>query len=318
MSLAPRPRPEPPDGATPAPEAGPRLTALVGGRLEPAAAQAALTQAFELFQSTTLRLQESYDHLVGQYGAVMEERDLLRREVERTQTLAALGEMAATVAHEIRNPLGGIAGYATLLLKDLEAVDPRRRHVMSIVDGAERLEGLVTGLLLLARDEPPARETGSLNELLEDLCLYASEEIHRGGPPITVRFHPAPGRTPVRMDRRRLPLLFQNLFRNAVAHQPAGGELVVSVRERTARAPFLPDVARPRFEVTVDDRGAGVPEARHEEIFRPFMTTRPDGTGLGLAIARKVARSHGGDVICRNRPRGGARFVVALPRWSDR
>lgn len=314
MSTAPRPESD----EIPAPRTAEILPFPRRDRLEPAAAQAALTQAFDLFQSTTLRLQESYDHLVDQYGLLMTERDLLRREVERTQTLAALGEMAATVAHEIRNPLGGIAGYATLLLKDMGADDPRRRQVMSIVDGAERLEGLVTGLLLLARQEPQAAESGNLNELLEDLCLYAAEEIHRAGVGVRVDFRPLPRPAPIRLDRRRLPLLFQNLFRNAVAHQPDGGEIVVRLTERTiGRAPWLPDIPRPRFEVSVDDAGPGVPAGHQEEIFRPFMTTRPDGTGLGLAIARKVARAHGGDLLCRNRPRGGARFLVVLPRWSQ-
>ncbi len=276
--------------------------------------ESALTQAMDVFQATTLRLQDSYDRLSDQYARVIAERDLLAREVERTQTLAALGEMAATVAHEIRNPLGGIAGYATLLLRDLSADDPRRRHVMSIVDGADRLESVVTGLLLLAREEQPERTVGDLNELVEDLHLYAMEELHRAGSAIRCRFRPLPDGAPLRFDRNRLPLLFRNLFRNAVDHQPGGGELSVTITARRGgRVPWLGDVRVPRYEITVDDRGPGVPADQREAVFRPFVTTRPGGTGLGLAIARKIARAHGGDVVCRARPKGGARFIAVLP-----
>lgn len=295
------------------PDPSPELS-VVAGRPAAEAVQAALGQAFEVFQVTTRRLQEAYDGLSHQYARVIEERDLLAREVERTQTLAALGEMAATVAHEIRNPLGGIAGYATLLLRDIPADDPRRAHVMSIVDGAGRLEAVVTGLLLLARDESPGRERGDLNEVVEDLYLYAVEELRRAGRDFRCRFEPHAGPAPVRLDRSRLPLVFQNLFRNAVDHQPEGGEIVVSIARRGGgRLPWLPGVAAPRFEVAVGDRGPGVPAAHRETIFRPFVTTRAAGTGLGLAIARKVARAHGGDIVCRSRPGGGARFIVALP-----
>jgi signal transduction histidine kinase len=281
--------------------------------LPPETAGAALAQAFELFETTTRRLREAYETLSSQYDRVIEERDLLAREVERTQTMAALGEMAATVAHEIRNPLGGIAGYATLLLSDLSADDPRRRHVVSIADGARRLDAVVTGLLLLAREESPVLREGDLNEVVEDLCLYAVEELRRAGRSIRCRFTPFLGEARLPLDRDRLPLVLQNLFRNAVAHQDEGGEIAVAIRRRGRRPPFLADVPCPRFEVVIDDRGPGVTPELREAIFRPFMTTRPQGTGLGLAIARKIARAHGGDLVCLSRPGGGARFVVALP-----
>jgi signal transduction histidine kinase len=224
----------------------------------------------------------------------------LREEANRRQRLASLGELAATVAHEVRNPLGAIKGYAQLVE---EGADPEKakRAAATMRDECERLERTVTQVLGYAKDAQPRLETLDLREVLDaELPRHAAEAARRD-----VRLVRDYGdeRVEARADRDQLARAAGNLVQNALAVSPAGGKIVVALR-----------VVRRGAELVVSDEGPGVAPEDRERIFEPFYSRREGGTGLGLALVRRIAEAHGGSALVGERPGGGAEFVVRLPR----
>ena len=247
-------------------------------------------------------------------GAVATFSDLtamksMERELVQSRTLAALGEMAATVAHEIRNPLGGIGGFAGLLARDIPEDDPKHHLVELIRQGVSSLNRTVTNLLAYTKrlDLSP-REIdlpGWLSELDEWLRMEAPE-LCGGAVEISCRHE---GDPKVRFDSEKIRQVVVNLCRNALQAMPAGGRLEVASR-REARELFL----------SVADSGGGISDENLARIFDPFFTTKENGTGLGLAIVRKIVEFHGGAITASSRPSEGTRFEIRIPQmdpWQE-
>lgn len=230
----------------------------------------------------------------------------LRRELERTRDLAALGRMAATVAHELRNPLGVIQGFANLHERDLRAAGADTRAVERILQGVEGANRIVGDLLEYARPAAPQEQAIAVEALLaESVAMLEISPRYRREVSVDVQVD---GHLPVvRGDRRLLLQALANLYHNALdAIEGAGA---ISVRARTTGGVAGKD----RLRIVVRDSGCGLAADEVQRIFEPFYTTKPGGTGLGMAIVRRTVESHGGEVHVVSAQGRGTSVVLDLP-----
>lgn len=254
-------------------------------------------------------VQRAYVRLFDITLAIMLEtyrESFLRKIVETEQNatlrrLAAIGEVAASLAHEIRNPLAGISG-AIQILRDAPAGGSDHQGVLEAVSGEiHRLDSRVNDLLLYARPATIRREPVDVCDLLETTVRVLAGDPQLGRVTVRVRAPQRGAIVPIDPDQIRQVVV--NLLLNAAQALGGRGEVRLEARE----------AERDRLEITVEDSGPGVSPDLAERIFLPFMTTRSGGTGLGLAISRKIAESHGGSLHVEPAPGGGARFVLLLP-----
>jgi len=252
-------------------------------------------------------------------GAVLVLHDLtLQQTLEvtthRADRLASLGTVASGLAHEIRNPLGGIKGAAQLLrgaLHDAELL----RCADIIIREVERLDGLVEQLHELAT--PPRLQLESINihRVLTDVLSLERQSPAWGGLLLRTAFDPS--LPAVRGDRAQLTQVFLNLVKNAVEALGGAGELAVSTR-LDARFQIRRGSERAHcLSVLIEDSGPGIPEEHQQQLFSPFFSTKPRGSGLGLALCHRIVTEHGGTIGYQPRPGGGASFQVTLPASEE-
>ncbi|MFW5846237.1 MAG: two-component system sensor histidine kinase NtrB [Planctomycetota bacterium] len=230
----------------------------------------------------------------------------LRERAERGERLRALGEMAAGVAHEIRNPLNGIQGFASLLQRDLSSDDARQRHVGAIISGVSHLNDTVSGLLAFTRAKEPQRRPTPIVELVHNCCELVRAESVAGDPVPELVIVDAWGEARLECDPTQIRQVLLNLIQNgvqAVAATDDVPQVCISLRR-------LDDGS---CECCVDDNGPGVPEHERAKLFTPFYTTKDHGTGLGLAVSHTLVNLHGGSLEVDDAPDGGARFRLTLP-----
>jgi signal transduction histidine kinase len=220
--------------------------------------------------------------------------------------LTSLGELSACVAHEIRNPLTGIRTTVQFVTSKLEAEDPRREPLGEVIAEIDRIEQFIEDLLVFARPAEVNRAEGDLNSLLTRVLDAMTPQFEEAE--VEVRRNLSPEVPPFRFSPDAMQQVAQNLLRNAMEAMPEGGKIRVTTTLRRFRSGRPPIV-----ELFVSDSGHGIPEALHDQIFKPFFTTRPAGTGLGLPISASIVRAHGGRIAARNRAGGGATFRVILP-----
>lgn len=233
--------------------------------------------------------------------AVREERN--RRELARREGLARLGELGASLAHEIRNPLAGIKGFAQLIEKNPS--DGRSAaHAGRVVAEARRLEELVNDLLSYARTGEPHRTRINAGEFVSQALDLIRDEAGAQG--VTIR-EDCPEGLMIGGNHDRLHQLLLNLCRNALQAMPDGGELRVALRKGAVGV-----------ELSVADTGEGIPAELGARLFEPFFTTRARGTGLGLALCRKIAEEHGGTISVESAPGKGSVFTLTLPGAGTR
>ncbi len=232
----------------------------------------------------------------------------LQESVERADRLKQLGEMAAGVAHEIRNPLNGIEGFASLLQRDLPADDKRQRYATHIVEGVRTLNRTVSALLAFTNPRRIERRPVVPGSLAAD-CLElvrAGQEVMADAAPVRLDLVDHGGSGQVEIDGMQVKQVLLNLVQNAVQavqdSERGDGRVAVTVTRDATQVVF-----------TVDDNGPGVPRDERQRIFTPFYTTKDHGTGLGLAIAHTMVSLHGGSLTVDDAPLGGARFRVSLP-----
>jgi PAS domain S-box-containing protein len=232
---------------------------------------------------------------------------LLEGEIARVRVLAALGEMAATVAHEIRNPLGGIAGFAGLLAREFEPGDERRRLADHIVKGCDSLNRIVTNLLRYAQPLRLEKRSCDLRLELEEEIALVESTFQREGREVRIERRLADDLGPSHVDPVQMRMAVHNLLLNAAEATHHGRvECGLCAQEGVG--------GQERLRIWVADDGPGVPAPHLDKIFNPFFTTKDKGTGLGLATVRKVIEAHGGQVQCVHPPEGGARFDLHIPR----
>lgn len=256
-----------------------------------------LGQIIMAYSEVTERLQISHDELKNKVTELQTELGEKNRELARRDRLAALGEMAAGLAHEIRNPLGGIQLYASLLAQDVADRPASAETVRKIVSGVKRLEALVSQVLNFSREIRADREECDMAELIREAVEVAEAKAPTHGVTVTLN---APSTLVKTVDGRLLTQAALNLTLNAIE---AGGEHVnVTLSEEKGG----------RMSLVIEDDGPGIPADLLDRIFNPFFTTKDEGTGLGLSIVHRIVEAHGGAISATNRPEGGARFELRI------
>lgn len=229
----------------------------------------------------------------------------LEDQVRRMHTLAALGEMAATVAHEIRNPLGGIASFANLLERDLEADDPNRRLVRKITEGVARLNRIVSSLLSYTRPLNLNTHAVELSQTVEEAAAFFEIDATRQTPEVAIERRFSESCT-CQVDTEQFHQVVLNLLLNARQAMPEGGVITIELGSRRANDGDWALVA-------VRDTGIGIEADVLDKLFTPFFTTKEDGTGLGLVTSRKIVEAHGGKITVDSVADEGTCFTIALP-----
>jgi signal transduction histidine kinase len=230
------------------------------------------------------------------------ERIRLKEKLHRAEHLATLGEMIASVSHEIKNPLGIIHSTASLLRKRLEN-EKNQRLASIIVDEATRLNSIVTEFLDFARPKDPQFAPVVLEDLLDEAVSFIENQCKDRGVAIHKNYKNILLKPLViRADSVLLHRAFYNLFVNALQAMPNGGDLTIDV-----------DLNGFFCEVRISDTGCGISEDLKDKIFRPFFTTKEKGTGLGLAIVKSVIENHGGEVAVESEKGKGTTLIVKLP-----
>jgi hypothetical protein len=224
----------------------------------------------------------------------------------RTQqdgTMALLGELVASIAHDLKNPMIAIGGFAHRLERLIDG-EKARLYVETIKREARRLEEIVGGILSFSRKQMICYDSCQLPEVINALLINEEQSLAQAN--IQVEVKAEAGLPVIFGDAVRLSQLFTNLIQNAAQAMPKGGEL--TLRLKTVR--LHGDRA---IQIDVEDSGAGIPEEVLASIFKPFFTTRTEGTGLGLAICARIVEQHQGKIKALNSPTGGAIFRVTLP-----
>ncbi|MBD3218009.1 MAG: PAS domain S-box protein [candidate division Zixibacteria bacterium] len=253
---------------------------------------------------STALLYDEYDHISGALELYHDTSKIrqLEDEVTKVKTLAALGEMAATVAHEVRNPLGGILGFAALLRKDFDDDDPRIKTVDKIIKGVENLDQSVSSLLCYAQEVHPAIKPVKIKPFVDDvvssfrMTLAQNEEISN----IDVLI--SPESLEWRFDPQHIRQCLTNLLLNA--HQAQNAQ-VSDIK--------LSIVGDDRLNILISDAGAGISDEHKQRLFTPFFTTRKSGTGLGLATVKKLVLLHKGEVKVDSEIGRGTDITLEIP-----
>ena len=227
-------------------------------------------------------------------------------EARRSERLAALGQLSAGLAHEIRNPLGVIKGSAEMLTQKLQASDELPRELAGYISTeVNRLSALVTEFLDFARPLHAQLQPGDLTAVADRALEIVA--FRWKGKPVRVEKHYADGLPMVPLDESLCEQAFLNLVQNAYeAMEEHGGTLRMETRRSTLNG-------REGVQLLITDSGLGIPDKLREEIFNPFVTTKKTGVGLGLSIVSKIMDGHQGSIRVENAPDGGARFTLFFP-----
>lgn len=231
------------------------------------------------------------------------EKKRLEEQLSRSEKLAALGQLAAGVAHEINNPLGGILVYSYLLLEDMSPEQPERRQVEKIIREATRCKEIIRGLLDFSRQGPSTMQPVDLNALLRDLLSLVAN--HLNFQDVEIETHLAPDLPVVAGDRGKLEQVFLNLFMNAGEAMAGHGTLTVRSSHNLMGA----------VEIRVSDTGPGIKPEHLPRLFDPFFTTKRvgQGVGLGLSISYGIIKQHRGRIYVDSSGPHGTTFVIELP-----
>jgi two-component system, NtrC family, sensor histidine kinase HydH len=248
-------------------------------------------------QKTAKGLEESYRKLQQQSEQILAIEEQLRR----SEKLSTLGEMAAVLAHEIRNPLGSIRGTAEILKDDYQPGDPKYEFIDIQIKETERLNRVVEDFLRMARPQPPHMKQCSIRDELETIVTLVSNNARERK--VGLVLEPSTGDAIVMADGEKLRQSFLNIIINALQATPTDGNVTIALSEN----------AEGICEIVFRDSGQGIEPEALARICEPFYTTKPDGTGLGLAITKKIIEGHGGTLEVESEVGQGTIVTVRLP-----
>lgn len=271
--------------------------AVVTGALSQAQGRARRRAEQLAAEQSALRkqLEASYETLRKQTGELLETTEQL----QRAERLAALGELTAGIAHEIRNPLNGISGAAEIVCRENTAPSVRAEFGDILRKETARLNQVVQNILNFGRIRKAETKETNLRDLVQRLITLTEKEAQEHQ--IAV-IQEVPLDLRVTADPLLLEHVLLNLMLNAIQAMPTGGTLTMSAK-----------VTGGRLRLAVRDTGPGIPPDVQTRVFNAFYTTKPGGTGLGLAIARRIARGMGGEIALNSEPGKGAAFTVEVP-----
>lgn len=249
-------------------------------------------------------------------GSILVLRDLkhrkeLEEDLKRTDRLAMVGTLAAGLAHEIRNPLGGIKGAAQLLKRSLDRGSPLLEFANIMIREVDRVDKLIEQLLDLSRPAKLELAPVNIHEVLDDVLLLETQAAEE--PSIIVKKRFDPSLPPIRGDRAQLTQVFLNFVKNAVQAMNGSGALTVTTRVETDFHIRGEGNHRSRLIwVDIEDEGVGIKEEDLPHIFSPFFSTKHSGTGLGLAVCYRIVKEHGGLIRVESVEGKGTTFRISL------
>ena len=226
----------------------------------------------------------------------------MQEQLLRSERLAAIGQLAAGVSHEIDNPVGIILGNAELLLEDMQEDDPLREDVAAIIEECRRCKRITGGLLGFARSPEGHHDRVELNQLVKETVTSLRPQMLFKD--LDLKIEASAESLFVTGDADQLRQVMINVLLNAAQALPGVGQLQITLLKKAEQA-----------LVYVDDSGPGIPEEDREKVFQPFFSTKAhgEGTGLGLPLCRKLVEAQGGEIFAHQAPLGGARISVSLP-----
>ena len=246
-------------------------------------------------------LGRNFNLMVQQLRESREEIELLHRtQMSRAEHFATLGELATGLAHEIRNPLAGIAGVIEIVGRDLPASSPAKAVVKDVREEIAQINRILTNLLVTARPRAAQMRLSDLNTTVEHAVMLARQQVL--SKPIKIEFTRAADLPEVDHDSDQIHQVLLNLLLNSVQAIEGSGRVVVSVWARNGNA-----------VIAVSDTGRGIRTEDLPNIFRPFFTTKGTGTGLGLSLARRIVEEHHGRIEVETSSNKGTTFTVTLP-----
>lgn len=240
-------------------------------------------------QATTEQLSKVYRELQDSF-----------EQLKRADRLSAIGELSASLAHEIRNPLGSIEGAAQILEQPQTTEDMRREFLGVIRKECHRLSRLLSNLLDFARPRQPEFQPVDVCPVVDSVVALLAHTAQQSG--IQLRKHLPPSLPDVEADSEQLKQVILNLTINAIQAMPDGGKIAISAAEKNAG-----------IVIAVVDQGVGIPAEKVEKVFDPFFTTKDSGTGLGLSVAHQIIMQHGGVITAERNPDRGMTFSVTIP-----
>ena len=279
---------------------------------------------------STARIEDESGKFVGAVEVIQDMTKVrrLEQEIARLNTLAALGEMAAVIAHEVRNPLSGISGFASLLERDLEDDDPKMKLVLKIKRGTEILNETVSNLLNYTRFSELNRTDCSypayLKSIIDDFNTQSEETGKKNKVEFEVSEYLAGKKVMISLDKILFRQSLYNILINAVEAMDDSGRLEVNLM--TYAANQTPEIFKNKLPLefgeqllvtSISDNGPGIKAEHREKIFAPFFTTKQSGSGLGLAVAWKLVKAHGGEILLAEKQQEGTTFHILLPAKID-
>jgi signal transduction histidine kinase len=275
-----------------------------------------LAELIQSFNQVTNKLEKTHLSLRDEVVRLQEELQNANLELERSRRLAALGEMAAGIAHEVRNPLGSIGLYANILAEDLAGEDEQQRLAQRIGSAVRGLDAVVNDVLSFSRDlhtnneqiDPEDIVTEAITRCADLLAEPNAPKIERTKTTLDLTLH---------ADSRLLVQAMTNVLRNAIEASAEHHPVVrprVALAVRTSAEVAGSSRSGPMLEFHVEDTGKGISDEVLERMFNPFFTTRDAGTGLGLSIVHRIIEAHGGRVcVAKSKRLGGTSFKLLLP-----
>lgn len=247
----------------------------------------------------------SFDSMVTRLEESKKELEQLHfHQLERADRLASVGEMAAGIAHEIKNPLTGIAAAITIIKEDFSESDPKVEILAEVLEQVKRLDKTVNDLLYFGKPSPPEPVFCDLNLIVNKTLSFASQ--YKGGAHVTKNMDLDAGIPMVFVDPKQINQVLLNIILNAFQAMPAGGVLGVSTQ--------CVEIGGKHFVRTaISDTGNGIPPQVLGKLFTPFFTTKAQGTGLGLAICQKIIHQHNGEISAASENGKGTVFTIDLP-----
>ncbi|HHT9109740.1 MAG TPA: two-component system sensor histidine kinase NtrB, partial [Candidatus Brocadiaceae bacterium] len=230
----------------------------------------------------------------------------IEEQIRRSERLASVGELAASIAHEIRNPLGAISNSVCMLKRDLTLKDDDEKLLGMVAEETERLNNIITNFLTFAHPSAYHFVRSDITEIIDE-TLFLLEQDVRFSREIKVNKVYAHDVPRVYLDRDWIRKVFWNLLVNSIDAMPEGGKIFIRVRK-----PMRDN--KDEIEVLIADTGMGIPPGIIKKIFEPFFTTKKSrGTGLGLSIVHRIIDNHGGVIDVKSKPNKWTAFTIRLP-----
>jgi len=233
----------------------------------------------------------------------------LEEQAERTSRLTAMGEIAVSIAHEVRNPLGSIELLATLLKEEAKGDADKQKLTDYIVAGVKSIDYIINNLLLFSKPQPPIFQRVAINAFLNDVLTFIAPSLKLAQIELVKAF--ADDELLVLGDTELLKQVFLNVIWNAIQAMPYGGKMCISTEPAKKTVHGLPGAGY--VEITITDSGMGIAQDDTDKIFNPFFTTKEKGTGLGLAIVHNIVESHHGMIGVESELHKGSAFTITLP-----